>query len=828
MYTTENVERSTMEYFSGDKLATKVWIEKYALRDPNGNLLELTPKDMHKRLAKEFARIENKYPNPLSEERIMELLENFRYFIPGGSIMFGLGNNYSFSSLGNCFVIGNDADSYGSIFLTDQEQVQLMKRRGGVGHDISHLRPKNSLVSNSARSSTGAVSFMPRFSNSTREVAQDGRRGALMLSIMINHPDVVEFITSKDDLTKITGANISIKITDEFMYCVENNLPYSLIFPTEPIADEALVEVVVDAKTLWQKIIHQAWKSAEPGVLFWDAIIRESPADSYDQFKSKSTNPCGEVPLSPYDSCRLGSMNLYSYVEDPFTDKAKFNYVKFNQDAIDAQRLMDDVVDLEIEKVDKILEKISSDKESEDVKRTEYNLWIKIRKSLVDGRRTGLGMLGLADAGAAMNMRYSSEPFVTFAELVARRLALGSYSSSIQMAEERGCFPIWDWEKENKNPFICRILNDLPLREYENYISHGRRNIANLSIAPTGTLAILAQVSSGIEPVFALFYRRKRKVLNDDPYTSIDATGDKWFEYNVLHPKFKEWLMIQGRGLTTNSEFVKLSIEAMTEEQLNEIVEESPYLDSTANEIYPINKIKMQGRVQKWIDHSISITHNLPSTISEEAVSNIYFEAWKSGCKGVTVYRDGSRDGVLTTKETKTNVVFEQHDAPKRPKELACDVFAINVKNQQFLIVVGLMEGKPYEIFAVKYSGNIAIKHGFVKKVSRGVYNVYDLNKNLVIEDITSNMSQVEESTTRLISWGLRHGAGLSFLVEQLSKVEGNGFQDFSRVIIRVLKKYIKDGTKPTGHTCDNCGSTDLEYRDGCLTCMNCGSSKCG
>lgn len=832
MYIPEEVERSTMEYFSGDKLATKVWMEKYALRNSKGEFLELNPAEMHERLVKEFLRIERSYPSPLSEDRIRALLTHFRFFIPGGSIMFGVGNEYSFSSLGNCFVIGNEADSYGGIFYTDQEQVQLMKRRGGVGHDISHLRSKNSLVSNSAKSSTGAVSFMPRFSNSTREVAQDGRRGALMLSIMINHPDVVDFITSKDDLTKITGANISVKITDEFMYCVENDLPYSLLFPTEPTTDEVQTEVVIKARDLWNKIIHQAWKTAEPGVLFWDQVVRESPADCYPQFKSKSTNPCGEVPLSPYDSCRLGSMNVYSYVIAPFTEEARFDYNALLLASYDAQKLMDDVVDLEIEKVDKILRKIESDKESQEIKAVEKQLWLKIRKSLVDGRRTGLGLLGLADAGAALGLRYGSKEFLDFAEKVTQCISEASYSSSILMAVERGCFPIWDYNTESENPFIDRVvfgqlLHKIGGKILNAYQKAGRRNIANLSIAPTGTLAILAQVSSGIEPVFSPFYRRKRKVLNDDAYTSVDATGDKWFEYNVLHPKFKEWIILQGKKLTTDFEIIDETIEHLTEEQLKELVKESPYAGSTANEIDPISKVVMQGRIQKWIDHSISVTHNLPSTVTEEEVSKIYFEAWRNGCKGVTIYRDGSRDGVLTTKETKT-VEFKQHDAPKRPRELECDVFTLNVKNQQFLVVVGLMEGKPYEVFAVKHAGEVVIKHGFVRKAARGVYNVYNSDKSLIIKDITSNMSQVEESTTRLISWGLRHGAGITFLVEQLSKVEGNGFQDFSRVIIRVLKKYIKDGVKPTGHVCENCGSTDLEYRDGCLTCMNCGSSKCG
>jgi len=790
MYTEQDVKRDTLKYFSGDELASKVWIEKYALRDLNGNLLEKTPADMHVRLAKEFSRIENKYPNPMLYDEIEYLLLNFKYFIPGGSVMFGVGNDYSFSSLGNCFVIGNEADSYGGIFQTDQEQVQLMKRRGGVGHDISHLRSKGSLVSNSARSSTGAVSFMPRYSNSTREVAQDGRRGALMLSMNITHPDIEDFIMSKDDLTKITGANISVKITDKFMNAISNN-----------IGDREM--------TTWKKLIHQAWKTAEPGVLFWDKIIQNSPADCYadDGFKSVSTNPCGEVPLSPYDSCRLGSINLYSFVNEPFTDRAVFDWHLLEDVAYNSQRLMDNIVDLEAEKIDRIIDKITSDKEPLAIKMVELNLWAKIKTSLLNGRRTGLGMLGLADAGAALGLQYGTDKFMYWAEDIAKTIAISSYKSSVDMAMQRGAFPVCDPDLE-KNPFLDRIYLELDGETQLNWGLFGRRNIANLSIAPTGTLAILAQVSSGIEPVFNLVYNRKRKITDGGEFNFTDATGDKWFEYEVRHKPYQKW------------------VDELTVDQLM-VHPVSPYDEATANEIDPVSKIKMQGRIQRWVDHSISITHNLPSTTTEEEVSNIYLQAWKEGCKGVTIYRDSCRDGVLTTKKS-TISTFTQHDAPKRPKELECDVFVLNIKHKQFLVVVGLMEGKPYEVFAVLHTGKILINEGFIRKASRGKYDLYDKNGYLYLSDITSEMTQVEESTTRLISWGLRHGAGITFLVEQLSKVEGNGFQDFAKVIIRVLKKYIKDGIIPTGHTCENCGSTSLEYRDGCLTCMNCGNSKCG
>lgn len=790
IYTIEEIKDKTLKYFKGDELACNVWIDKYCLKNLNGEFVEDSPLIMYQRLATEFERIENKYPNPITYEEIYNLL-NEQKILPGGSLLFGIGNNYSISSLGNCFVIGNDSDSYGGICLTDQEQAQLMKRRAGVGHDISHLRPANSKVTNAAGTSTGAVSFMHRFSNTTREVAQNGRRGALMLTMNINHPDIVDFITAKDDLTKITGANISVKITNEFMQRVS---PYSSIRMYDHI---------------WNKLIHQAWKSAEPGVLFWDTIVNESPADCYEGFKSTSTNPCGEIPLCPYDSCRLLAINLTKYVKYPFTDKAEFDLEQFKHDVYIAQKIMDDVVDLEHEKIDKILDKILSDPEDITTKQVELDLWIKIRDKLLQGRRTGLSGIGLADCLASLNILYSSNSGITLAEEIYKQLAITAYQSSIDMAKDRGAFPIWHYTTEKENPFINRIYQELGLRYSTWYKGYGRRNIALLTIPPSGTISLLAKISSGIEPVYQLDYKRRRKVNSNHLNISFtDKNGDCWEEYVVYHPKLNDYLEING---ITDTSGIK-----------------TPWDGSTAYELNPLDRVKMQAAIQKWVDHSISSTINLPKEATEEQVSEIYMEAWKLGCKGITIYREGSRDGVLISntlsqKETK----FVTNNAPKRLKDMPCDIYTPVIHLQQYIVAIGLLNNKPYEIFAFKFNKNFNLDKGYIRKISRGRYDILNENKETYSEDITSEMSQVEENTTRLVSTSLRHGADIKFLVEQLSKARGNGFQDFSKVLARVLKKYIQDNEKVTGATCDNCGSSNLIYVGGCNECKDCGSSKC-
>lgn len=803
MYEKQKVYESTLKYFHGDDLATNVWIDKYCLKDKEGNLMELNPSDMHKRIAKELSRIEQKYPNPLSYDEIYSLLADWT-IIPGGSLLYGIGNNYSISSLGNCFVIGGDSDSYGGICQTDQEQVQLMKRRAGVGHDLSHLRASNARVTNAAGTSTGPVSFMPRYSNSTREVAQDGRRGALMLTININHPNAGDFITSKDDLTKITGANISVKVTDKFMRGAEHGM-----------GDMNMIN--------WRKLIHQAWKSAEPGVLFWDKIVSESPADCYKGFKSISTNPCGEIPLCAYDSCRLLSINLTKIVLNPFTHKAEISYDYLRDLAYKAQRLMDDVVDLEEEKINLILDKINNDPEPEEVKAIEKNLWIKIKEKLLQGRRTGLSGIGLADTLAMLNVGYASEKGLELSEEMYKQIAIASYKSSIDMAKDRGAFLIWDIKKEKDNPFINRI-NETIAKEKNEYfldtyvsrwLKYGRRNIANLTIPPSGTISLLAQISSGIEPVFMLDYKRRRKVNPNHPNISfIDKNGDCWEEYIVYHPMLRRLLMIYAGA---------------DKDELQEIIDNSPWKGSTAYEINPMDRVKIQGTIQKWIDHSISSTINLPEETTEEQVGLIYMEAWKQGCKGITIYRDKCRDGVLVSNDSsQKDDKFVTNNAPKRPKELPCDIFTPTSHGQQYVVAVGILDDKPYEVFAFKWDRKFDITKGIIKKATRGRYDIYDINGKAYAIDITSEMSQIEEDRTRLISWGLRHGAGIKFLVEQLNKAKGNGFQSFSRVIARTLKKYIKDNEKVTGATCENCGSSNLIYVAGCNECKDCGSSKCG
>lgn len=819
IYSEKEVQEATLSFFRGDELASKVWISKYALKNEKGELMEKTPDDMFKRHAREIYRIERKHRDSLSEELIFSLLKDFKYFVPAGSAMYGIGNPYSISSLANCFVAGNDSDSYGGIMSVDQDLVQLMKRRGGVGTDISHYRPKKSIVSNSAGSSTGAVSFMERFSNSTREVAQDGRRGACMLSMHIAHPDIEDFISIKGDKSKVTGANISIRITDEFMKAVNENASYALRYPVDSVYYQEekgsnkwlsvstkypKQKVMVKAKKIWDKIIDQAWSSAEPGVLFWDTITRESPSDCYSSkgFETKSTNPCGEQPLSYYDSCRLGALNLYSYVKNPFTDKAEFDFDLFSTHVIWATRIMDDMIDLEIEKIDNILRKIKEDDEPMLIKFHEKKMWEKVKKKALDGRRIGLGITALADMLAALGLKYGTKKATEFSVKVIKTMSIASYKSSIILAEQRGAFPIWNQDFEKDNPFINRILNSMEGDSVVNsYKRYGRRNIQNLTIAPTGSLSILTQTTSGLEPVFMTSYIRRRKVDANDPKATFkDVKGDYFEENEVFHHKLLEY-----RNISKNDDL-------------------GPYVDASANEINYLEKVEMQGLIQKWIDSSISITHNLPSDITKEKVSDIYLKAWESGCKGCTIYRDGSRDGVLISKNTEITEDFKSHTAVKRPKELECEIHTPKIKGQQYVVAVGLYSGKPYEVFAFKFDDKFDLKSGFIKKVKKGRYDILNELKETYSEDISSDMTFIEEDRTRLISTSLRHGADIKYVVEQLSKSKGE-LHDFSKVIARVLKKYIHDGEEST-ESCPECNEK-LIFTSGCMQCNSCGYSKC-
>jgi ribonucleoside-diphosphate reductase alpha chain len=822
IYTKKHVYEETLKFFDGDDLATNVWIDKYALRDKKENFLENNPMHMYERVASELNRIERTYDNPLSYGTILRLLLE-RKFIPAGSNLFGIGNDYQYTSLANCFVIGNTEDSYSGLLQTDAEQALLMKRRGGVGHDISHLRPKGSLVQNAAKTSTGSVSFMNRFSNTTREVGQGGRRGALMLTMIITHPDIFDFITAKDDLTKITGANISVRITDEFMEAVKKDKDFVLRYPHIPnlegdIDELPLNETItnkygymfrkIKARQLWNVIIKQAHKNGEPGLLFWDNIVNNSPADCYEQFQTKSTNPCGEVPLSFYDSCRLASMILPSYVVDPFTKNARFDFDLFAEDVEKAQRLMDDTIDLEKERIEAILEKINKEYS---VNNIESVLWQKILTSLLDGRRTGLGTLGLADALAMLNIPYGSPESIRIAEDIHKSLALGSYSSSIILAKERGCFTAYDYKREKDHIFIRKIYDKLSNKLQKEYEKYGRRNISNLSIAPTGTLAILTGYSSGIEPVFKLFYNRKRRVDENHPNKSFkDDSGDWWEEYKVLHLQFKKYLKQFGD---------------IDEKDLHKYIEKSPYYNVTTEDIYPVDKIKLQSAIQQWIDHSISITHNVSEDTTYESIESIYFKAWETGCKGSTVYRQNSRLGVLTS--GKPEEKFKQHDSIKRPKDVPCDIYIPTSKGQKYVVCIGIIDNHPFEIFAFDYDDNFKIPEdkGILRKVKKGYYDLIIPNgSNIVIKDVTSKMSQSEEDRTRMISTALRHGADIKFVVEQLRKSKGD-ITTFSKVIARVLSKYINSGTLQKA-TCPVCNAT-LVYEGGCNICKNCGFSKC-
>ena len=845
-YTYEEAYEATLKYFGGDELAARVWTSKYALKDSLGHLYELTPDDMHHRIAHEIARIENKYPNPMSEEKIFGLIKHFRYIVPQGSPMAGIGNNFQVGSLSNCFVIGLDGypDSYGGILKIDEEQVQLMKRRGGVGHDLSHIRPKGSPVKNSALTSTGLVPFMERYSNSTREVAQDGRRGALMLTVSIKHPDSEAFIDAKMTEGKVTGANVSVRIDDDFMKAATEGKKYVQQYPVH--ADSPLYKKEIDASKLWGKIVHNAWKSAEPGVLFWDTIIRESVPDCYADlgFRTISTNPCGEIPLCPYDSCRLLAINLYSYVENPFTKEARFNFDLFKEHIGYAQRIMDDIIDLEMEKIEKILDKIKSDPETLEVKQTELNLWNKIRNKTLKGRRTGVGTTAEGDMIAAMGLRYGTEPATEFSVSVHRALALAAYRSSVNMAKERGAFEVYDAQREKNNPYINRLKEADP-ELYDSMVKYGRRNIACLTIAPTGTTSIMTQTTSGIEPVFLPVYKRRRKVNPNDKDVHVDyvdSTGDAFEEYIVYHPKFVTWMQVN--GIEVRHDY--------TQQQLDEIVAKSPYYKATSNDVDWVEKVKMQGAVQKWVDHSISVTINLPNDISEDMVNKLYVEAWKAGCKGCTVYRNGSRSGVLVTltsedkkkeKEKQAHYMAEEEHILKRPIVLDADVVRFQNNKEKWIAFIGLIDGRPYEIFTGIADDEEGIfcpksvtKGKIIKVIGEDGEKRYDfqfVNKRgfkTTIEGLSEKFNPEFWNYAKLISGVLRYGMPIAQVLKLVSSLEldNQSINTWKMGVERALKKYLPNGTKAKGKKCPNCGQETLIYQEGCLICTNCGTSRCG
>ena len=836
-YSYDEVYDATLKYFKGDELAARVWSSKYALKDSFGHIFELTPDDMHHRLASELARIERNYPNPMSEDEVFSLIQGFKYIVPQGSPMSGIGNSYQVGSLSNCFVIGidGDPDSYGGIIKIDEEQVQLMKRRGGVGHDLSHIRPKGSPVKNSALTSTGLVPFMERYSNSTREVAQDGRRGALMLTVSINHPDSEAFIDAKMTEGKVTGANVSVRIDDEFMKAAVEKRPYVQKYPVH--SENPLYSKEIDAATLWAKIVHTAWKSAEPGVLFWDTITRESVPDCYADlgFRTISTNPCGEIPLCPYDSCRLLAVNLYSYVVNPFTKDAYFDFDLFKKHIASAQRLMDDIIDLEMEKIEKILSKIKSDPETDEVKQTELNLWNKIRTKTLKGRRTGVGTTAEGDMLAALGYTYGTEEATSFSEKVHKTLALAAYNSSVNLAKERGAFEIFDAEREKNNPFINR-LKDADPEMYENMCKYGRRNIACLTIAPTGTTSLMTQTTSGIEPVFLPVYKRRRKVNPNDPEAHIDYvddTGDAFEEYIVYHHKFITWMETQGIPVKTD----------YTQEELDAIVARSPYYKATSNDVDWLEKVKMQGRVQKWVDHSISVTINLPNDVSEELVNTLYVEAWKSGCKGCTVYRDGSRSGVLiSTKENSNQPIHPEEHVIRRPIELEADVVKFQNNKEKWIAFVGLLNGKPYEIFTGLADDEEGIfcpksvtKGKIIKAIDENGNKRYDfcfINKRgykTTIEGLSDKFNPEFWNYAKLISGVLRYGMPIDQVLKLISSLEldSQSINTWKNGVERALKKYLPNGTQ-VSEKCPKCGQNTLVYQEGCLRCTSCGTSKCG
>ena len=846
-YTYDEAFSASLHYFDGDELAARVWVNKYAMKDSYGNIYEKSPEDMHWRIAREIARIEKKYETPMSEQEIFDLLDHFRYIVPAGSPMTGIGNNFQVASLSNCFVIGldGDADSYGAIMRIDEEQVQLMKRRGGVGHDLSHIRPKGSPVNNSALTSTGLVPFMERYSNSTREVAQDGRRGALMLSVSIKHPDSEAFIDAKMTEGKVTGANVSVKIDDEFMQAATADKPYIQQFPIR--SDNPDVTKEISAKTLWEKIVHNAWKSAEPGVLFWDTIIRESIPDCYADlgFRTVSTNPCGEIPLCPYDSCRLLSINLYSYVVNPFTKDAYFDYEKFRKHVGFAQRLMDDIVDLEMEKIDMIMKKVKADPQNEEVKGAEYHLWEKIQDKSGKGRRTGVGITAEGDMIAAMGLRYGTQDATDFSVNVHRTLTLAAYRSSVEMAKERGAFAIYDAKREKNNPFVLRIkAADEQL--YNDMVKYGRRNIACLTIAPTGTTSLMTQTTSGIEPVFMPVYKRRRKVNPNDTNVHVDfvdEVGDSFEEYIVYHKKFLEWMKIN--GIDTEKRY--------TQEEIDELVARSPYYKATANDVDWLMKVRMQGAIQKWVDHSISVTVNLPNDVDEDLVNRLYVEAWQRGCKGCTIYRDGSRSGVMIQVNEKKKKPEEEKPEPfpckqpevteVRPQILEADVVRFQNNKEKWVAFVGLLDGYPYEIFTGLQDDEEGImlpksvtKGKIIKQVNEDGTRRYDFqfeNKRgykTTVEGLSEKFNPEYWNYAKLISGVLRYRMPIAYVIKLVASLQlkSESINTWKNGVERALKKYITDGTEAKGQKCPNCGHETLVYQEGCLICTNCGASRCG
>ena len=866
-YTYEEAMDASLAYFGGDELAARVWVNKYAMKDSQGNLYEKSPEQMHWRIANEIARIEQKYKNPMTAQQVFDLLDHFRYIVPAGSPMTGIGNNHQIASLSNCFVIGLDgnADSYGAILRIDEEQVQLMKRRGGVGHDLSHIRPKGSPVNNSALTSTGLVPFMERYSNSTREVAQDGRRGALMLSVSIKHPEAEAFIDAKMTEGKVTGANVSVKIDDDFMRAATEDKPYVQQFPVDGVPGESdnsgvFIRKEISAKALWEKIVHNAWKSAEPGVLFWDTILRESIPDCYADlgFRTVSTNPCGEIPLCPYDSCRLLCINLYSYVRKAFTKEAYFDYELFRDHVQKAQRIMDDIVDLELEKIDLILEKIDVDPQSEEVKGSERHLWEKIKAKSSKGRRTGVGITAEGDMIAAMGLCYGTQQATDFSVEVHKTLALNAYRSSVEMAKERGAFEIYDAKREENNPFIQR-LKQADEQLYQDMVKYGRRNLACLTIAPTGTTSLMTQTTSGIEPVFLPVYTRRRKVNPNDTDVHVDfvdETGDSFEEYLVYHPKFMEWMKVN--GLDTTKRY--------TPEEVDELVQKSPYYKATANDVDWLMKVRMQGAIQKWVDHSISVTVNLPNDVDEALVNRLYVEAWRSGCKGCTIYRDGSRSGVMISvkKKDKNEGDQQQEDTTKdnnmeeqpvlhncqhpevtevRPKELECDVVRFQNNKDKWVAFVGLLDGYPYEIFTGLQDDEEGIllpksvtKGKIIKQMNDDGTKRYDFqfeNKRgykTTVEGLSEKFNPEYWNYAKLISGVLRYRMPIDHVIKLVSSLQlkSESINTWKVGVERALKKYIQDGTEAKGQKCPNCGAESLVYQEGCLICKNCGSSRCG
>ena len=849
-YTFDEAYAASLPYFGGDELAARVWVNKYALKDSFGNIFEKTPADMHWRIANEVARIENKYDNPMSAKEVFGLLDHFKYIVPAGSPMTGIGNSHQVASLSNCFVIGldGDADSYGAILKIDEEQVQLMKRRGGVGHDMSQLRPKGSPVNNSALTSTGLVPFMERYSNSTREVAQDGRRGALMLSVSIKHPDSEAFIDAKMVEGKITGANVSVKIDDEFMRCATEGKDYVQQFPID--SDQPVFKKEVSARKLWEKIVHNAWKSAEPGVLFWDTILRESLPDCYADlgFRTVSTNPCGEIPLCPYDSCRLLSINLYSYVIDPFTDKARFDFDLFRKHVTKAQRIMDDIVDMELEKIDRILEKIKADPQSEEVKATEYHLWEKIKYKSGLGRRTGVGITAEGDMIAAMGLRYGTQEATDFSVEVHKTLALAAYRSSVEMAKERGAFAVFDAKREENNPFMLRI-KEADGQLYEDMRKYGRRNIACLTIAPTGTTSLMTQTTSGIEPVFMPVYKRRRKVNPNDTNVHVDfvdEVGDSFEEYIVYHRKFIEWMKVN--GIDTDKHY--------SQEEIDALIARSPYYKATANDVDWLMKVRMQGAIQKWVDHSISVTINLPNNVDEALVNRLYVEAWKSGCKGCTVYRDGSRSGVMISVEKKKKKDGNQAEVAQklplcshpevtevRPQVLECDVVRFQNNKEKWVAFVGLLDGYPYEIFTGLQDDEegivlpkTVVKGKIIKQQDENGKSRYDFqfeNKRgykTTVEGLSEKFNPEYWNYAKLISGVLRYRMPIDHVIKLVGSLQlkDESINTWKNGVERALKKYIVDGTEAKGQKCPVCGQESLVYQEGCLICKNCGASRCG